>query len=57
MVENLDKKKLKRILDYAIIPLLDQYYFGNKDNLEEIVRIWQNLVPELKSDYYDDEKK
>jgi 5-methylcytosine-specific restriction protein B len=52
MVENLDMEKLKRILDYAIIPLVDQYFFGNKDNLEDIVHAWQSIVPKLTSDYY-----
>jgi len=52
MVENLDLEKLKRVLDYAIIPLVDQYFLGNKDNLEDIVRTWQSIVPKLKSDYY-----
>jgi AAA domain (dynein-related subfamily) len=52
MVENLDTQKLKRILDYAIIPLVDQYFFGKKDDLEDIVREWQSIVPKLRSDYY-----
>jgi 5-methylcytosine-specific restriction enzyme B len=34
MVENLDKEKLKRILDYAIVPLLDQYSEPKNPNHE-----------------------
>ena len=51
MVKDLDKIKLKRILDHAIIPLVEQYFFGNKEEIEDIVNKWQRLVPDLRSDY------
>jgi hypothetical protein len=51
MVKDLDKLKLKSILDYAIVPLVEQYFFGNKEEIEDIVNKWQRLVPDLRSDY------
>lgn len=39
MKENLDNNTLKRIIDYAIIPLLEQYFFGKKERLEELKEI------------------
>lgn len=53
MIENLDVQKLKRVLDYAIIPLVNEYFFGNEGNVDKfVVEPWQSIVPELKSDYY-----
>ena len=35
-MNNLDYEKVKRIIDYAIIPLVEQYFFGKKENVDEI---------------------
>lgn len=35
-MKNLDDEKLKRIIDYAIIPLIEQYFFGKKENVDLI---------------------
>ena len=39
MVKNMDYDKLKRIIDYSIIPLVEQYYFGKKEYVDEINNI------------------
>ena len=44
MVKNLDKMKLKNIIDYAITPLIEQYFFGKKQKVEEIKQIWSTIV-------------
>jgi 5-methylcytosine-specific restriction enzyme B len=36
MKKDLDHISLKTIIDYAIVPLLEQYFFGKKERLEEI---------------------
>ena len=30
MINNLDYQKIKRIMDYAIIPMIEQYFFGKR---------------------------
>ena len=40
MEEKLDKKKLKRIIEYDVKPLLDQYFFAKKD--EEFLKTIKN---------------
>ena len=40
-------QKVKRIIDYAIIPLVEQYFFGKKENVEEIKRISNACVNRL----------
>ncbi len=37
MINNLDYQKIKRIMDYAIIPMIEQYFFGKKESVD-IVR-------------------
>jgi hypothetical protein len=44
MVKNLDKMKLKNIIDYAITPLIQQYFFGKKQKVEEIKQTWSAIV-------------
>jgi len=39
MKKDLDADSLNRIIDYAIIPLLDQYFFGKKERLQELKQI------------------
>jgi hypothetical protein len=39
MKEDLDNNALRRIIDYAIVPLLEQYFFGKKERLEELKEI------------------
>lgn len=39
MKKNLDYKSLKRIIDYEIIPLLEQYFFGKKERLDQMKQI------------------
>ena len=50
MVKNLDKKKLKNIIDYAITPLIEQYFFGKKQKVEEIKQIWSTIFNTNTSD-------
>ena len=51
MVKNLDKKKLKNIIDYAITPLIEQYFFGKKQKVEEIKQIWSTIFNINTSDF------
>ncbi len=44
MVKNLNQPKLNRILKFAIIPLLEQYFFGRKQKAEEMTRICSNML-------------
>ena len=44
MIKNLDKKKLENIIDYAIIPLIEQYFFGKKQKVEEVKQIWSTIT-------------
>ena len=44
MKKDLDNIALKRIIDYAIIPLLEQYFFGKKERLEELKEICNGAV-------------
>ena len=44
MKKDLDNNALKRIIDYAIIPLLEQYFFGKKERLEELKEICNGAV-------------
>jgi 5-methylcytosine-specific restriction endonuclease McrBC GTP-binding regulatory subunit McrB len=39
MKEDLDNNALSRIINYAIMPLLEQYFFGKKERLEELKEI------------------
>jgi 5-methylcytosine-specific restriction endonuclease McrBC GTP-binding regulatory subunit McrB len=39
MKEDLDINALRRIIDYAIMPLLEQYFFGKKERLEQLKEI------------------
>ena len=36
MIKHLDPPKLLRILKYAIIPLIEQYFFGRKETIKEM---------------------
>ena len=36
MVKKLDHDQLKRIIKYALVPLLEQYFFGRKHIVDEI---------------------
>lgn len=50
MVKNLDRIKLKNIIDYAITPLVEQYFFGKKQKVEEIKQIWSSILNTFTSD-------
>jgi predicted Mrr-cat superfamily restriction endonuclease len=50
MVKNLDRIKLKNIIDYAITPLVEQYFFGKKQKVEEIKQIWSSILNTTTSD-------
>lgn len=39
MVKELDRSKLERIIDYAIIPLFEQYFFGRKQKVSDMSQI------------------
>ena len=47
MIKNLDNRKLQRVIDYAIIPLVEQYFFGKKDNVDEIRGICNRYINNL----------
>ena len=36
MKEDLDKNKLQKIFDHKILPLLKEYYFADKPQIEDI---------------------
>ena len=40
MKKNLNYKQLERIKEYAIMPLIEQYFFGKKKNIDEIKKIF-----------------
>jgi 5-methylcytosine-specific restriction protein B len=44
MVKNLDRIKLKNIIDYAITPLIEQYFFGKKQKVDEIKQLWSLIL-------------
>ena len=44
MVQNLDNIKLNRIINYAIIPLIEQYYFGKEQKVQEIKQLCSNVL-------------
>jgi 5-methylcytosine-specific restriction protein B len=50
MVKNLDRIKLKNIIDYAITPLVEQYFFGKKQKVEEIKQICSSILNTFTSD-------
>lgn len=39
MVKDLNYDKLKRIIEYAIIPLIEQFFFGRKQKAEELSQL------------------
>lgn len=47
MVKNLDEQRLKRILEYSIKPLLEQYFYGKKDDIEDLVEACNAMLPTL----------
>ena len=44
MKENLNYKHLERIKEYAIMPLIQQYFFGKKKNIENIQNIFKKYL-------------
>jgi hypothetical protein len=46
-MDNLDYQKVKRIIDYAIIPLVEQYFFGKKENVDIIRNICNTYLIRL----------
>lgn len=44
MVKDLSYNKLKMIIKYAIIPLIEQYYFGKEKSVREIMEICNNVL-------------
>lgn len=47
-MNNLDYQKVKRIIDYAIIPLIEQYFFGKKENVDAIRNICNTYLIRLR---------
>jgi len=47
MEEGLDNRALKRVLSYEIIPLLEQYFFGKKERLEQLRQICNRALTSL----------
>ena len=50
MKKDLDKIKLNRIIKYAIIPLVEQYFFGKKQKVEEIKQLCSSILTQDNSD-------
>jgi 5-methylcytosine-specific restriction protein B len=46
-MNNLDYENVKRIIDYAIIPLIEQYFFGKKENVDVIRNICNTYLIRL----------
>jgi 5-methylcytosine-specific restriction protein B len=46
-MHELDYEKTKRIIDYAIIPLVEQYFFGKKENVDVIKNICNTYLIRL----------
>lgn len=46
MVNDLDEQRLKRIIEYSIKPLLEQYFYGKKDEIEDLVKTCKEMLPE-----------
>ena len=44
MVKDLNIGKLKMIIKYAIVPLIEQYYFGKEKSVKEIMEICNNVI-------------
>jgi 5-methylcytosine-specific restriction protein B len=44
MVKHLNHDKLRMIMKYAIIPLVEQYYFGKEKYVNDIVDIYNNTM-------------
>lgn len=49
MVKNIDYEKVKRIINYSIIPLVEQYYFGKKEYVDEISNICLQALHSIRS--------
>lgn len=57
-MKNLDDEKLRRIIDYAIIPLVEQYFFGKKENVDlvrDICNIHLNRFAPINNNVEKDE--
>ena len=48
MVNPLNYEILNEVVEYAIMPLIEQYYFGKKDNVDEIRDIYSSLLKKRK---------
>lgn len=46
-MKGLDSEKVRRIIDYAIIPLVEQYFFGKKESVDLIRDICANHLGRL----------
>jgi len=44
---DLNYEKVKRIINYAIIPLVEQYFFGKKDNVDSIKNICDTFLTKI----------
>ena len=53
----IDYEKLQRVIDYAIIPLIEQYFFGKKENVEGIKRICNIYLTKLTGSTINGEKE
>ena len=50
MVKDLDLNRLKMIIKYAIVPLIEQYYFGKQKAVEDIIEICNTVINPLPSE-------
>lgn len=46
-MKDLDNEKVRRIIDYAIIPLIEQYFFGKKESVDQIKDVCENHLGRL----------
>ena len=44
MVKDLNEDRLRKIINYALIPLVEQYFYGRKDIVDDIKRICNNTL-------------
>jgi hypothetical protein len=47
MIENMDKDKVNRVWKYAVYPLLEEYFFHNKSELEEFEKDFAEFLSSI----------
>jgi hypothetical protein len=44
MAKNLSRDKLKMIMKYAIVPLIEQYFFGKRKEIQRIIDVYDPIL-------------